>query len=207
MERRLWEVPALREAFNEKRLSYEQVRLLSRLPDEEIPAWIPRAQELTCVRLRRALEAREDVQLRAAGTLVARVPSSVAVVLTAAFEAVRAVEKQPWWSDASCLVVIAAHFLAEWEPKLPKRKTLSQRIRHRDLGCCQVPGCSRRATHAHHIIPKSQGGTDDPSNLVGLCTAHHLYGIHGGYLHVGGTAPDELKWMLGGRPWVGPRWG
>ena len=207
LERRLWDVPALRDAFNEKRLSYEQARLLSRLPDGEIPGWIPRAEELTCIELRRALEAEEEAQLRAAGSLVARVPSVLAVLLTAAFEAARAVEDEPWWSDGKCLVAIARHFLEVWEPQLPRRKTRSQRIRERDLGCCQVPGCSRRATHAHHITPRSQGGTDHPSNLVALCTCHHLFGIHGGYIRVTGTAPDGLEWTLGGRVWMGVRRG
>ena len=153
--------------------------------------------------LRRALEAKAEAQLRAAGKLVANVPSMVAVLLTAAFEAVRAVEKHPWWSDSKYLVAVAKHFLDVWEPLLPKKKTRSQKIRERDLGWCQVPGCSRRAKHAHHIIPKSRGGTDDPGNLVGLCTCHHLYGIHGGFIRVSGTAPARLKWELGGRVWSG----
>jgi len=61
----------------------------------------------------------------------------------------------------------------------------------------KVPGCSRAAVHAHHIIPRSQGGTDDPENLVSLCAAHHLHGIHGGRMRVTGTAPDKLVWEFG----------
>jgi hypothetical protein len=29
---------------------------------------------------------------------------------------------------------------------------------------------------------------------VGLCVAHHLVGVHKGYIRVSGEAPDGLKW-------------
>lgn len=45
-------------------------------------------------------------------------------------------------------------------------------------------------------MPRSQGGSDDPSNLVSLCAAHHLRGVHGGLMRVTGTAPDGLRWVL-----------
>ncbi|MFW5876123.1 MAG: HNH endonuclease [Myxococcota bacterium] len=30
----------------------------------------------------------------------------------------------------------------------------------------------------HHLVFRSQGGTDDPSNVVGLCSCCHLQLIH-----------------------------
>ena len=30
--------------------------------------------------------------------------------------------------------------------------------------------------------------------MISLCSAHHLFGIHGGYLRMWGRAPDELVW-------------
>jgi hypothetical protein len=206
LEKRLWEVPVLREAFARRQLSYEQARLLSRLPDEEIAAWIPHAQELTCIELRRALEREKEAQLCAAGKLVAKLPEAIALTLATAFKAVRAAEN-PRLSDGACLVVLAQHYLEVWKPQLPKRKTRSQRIRERDLGRCQVPGCSRRAAHAHHVEPRSHLGPDTDENQVGICAHHHLVGIEKGYVRVNGTAPNGLVWELGGRIWMGPeRW-
>ena len=206
LERRLWDVPVLRDAFVGRQLSYEQVRLLSRLPDADIPAWIPRARELTCIQLRRALQAEEEAQLRAVGAFVARVPKSVALTLFSAFRAVRAVEN-PQWGDGPCLVAIARHFLEVWKPLVKRRRTQSQRVRERDLGNCQVPMCSRRAAHAHHVDPRSHLGPNIDPNLVGICSCHHLRGVHGGYIRVSGTAPNGLVWELGGKVWMGPeRW-
>lgn len=40
--------------------------------------------------------------------------------------------------------------------------------RHPDM-----PGTCFGALHVHHIKRRSQGGTDDPWNLVALCPVHH----------------------------------
>jgi HNH endonuclease len=55
--------------------------------------------------------------------------------------------------------------------------------------------------HAHHIVSRSRGGSDDPENRVALCACHHLRGVHGGYMRVWGLAPDQLVWEVGGRIW------
>ncbi len=198
VERRMWEVPELREALHRRLLSYEQVRLLSHLPAADIPAWIPRAEGLTCVELRRQLSVREEAQLRAAGSFAAPVPKRIALTLSAAFRAVRAVEN-PCWADGKCLVAIAKHFLEVWKPLVKRRRTRSQRVRERDLGRCQVPMCSRRAAHAHHVKLRSHLGPHTEDNLVGVCSCHHLRGIHGGHVRVSGTAPSGLVWELGGK--------
>jgi len=74
-----------------------------------------------------------------------------------------------WLPPGECLRRIAAHFIAIWKPILAERNTLQKQVLARDRGFCQVPGCSRAAVHAHHINPRSQGGTDDEWNLVSLC--------------------------------------
>jgi hypothetical protein len=45
---------------------------------------------------------------------------------------------------------------------------------------------------------RSRGGRDAPANLVSLCAAHHLHGIHAGHLRVHGEAPHALTWELAG---------
>jgi 5-methylcytosine-specific restriction endonuclease McrA len=199
VERRIWEMPALRAARDEG-LAYEKVRLLSRLPRREVERWIPRARQLTCVALRADLEDRDEAQMRAARGLRARVPVRVALLLQAAFRAVRAAEGR-LLDDGTCLVRVARHFIETWKPHVRKARTLSQKVRERDLGRCRVPGCSRRAVHAHHIVSRSRGGPDTAENLVALCGCHHLRGIHGGYIRVRGQAPDRLAWEVGGSVW------
>lgn len=44
----------------------------------------------------------------------------------------------------------------------------------RDHFRCQEPNCNYyKHLEVHHIIPKSKGGTDDPSNLITLCQRCH----------------------------------
>lgn len=119
----------------------------------------------------------------------------MAELLQAAFRAVRAVEGR-LLDDGRCLVVVARHFIETWKAEAEKRRTRSQRIRERDRHRCQVPGCSRRAMQAHHVIHRGRGGDHEDPNLSGLCAFHHLRGVHGGYLTVQGTAPDALVWRL-----------
>ena len=58
--------------------------------------------------------------------------------------------------------------------------TVSPRIRREVLGRdrhrCQSPGCGRtRFLEVHHIVPRNQGGTNDPENLMTLCGSCHRY--------------------------------
>lgn len=40
-------------------------------------------------------------------------------------------------------------------------------------GACESCG-EVRYVHVHHIVPRSRGGTDHPSNLKVLCAIHHM---------------------------------
>jgi hypothetical protein len=200
LEQRLWGSRALRDA-RDAGLSYEKLRALAQLPERELAAAVPRAQAMTCIALRRDVEERTEAQLRAARALTARMPSRVALDLAAAFRAVRAVAGA-LLPDGKCLVLLARHFLETWKPLVKRARTRAQKVRERDGGRCQVPGCSLRAPDSHHIVFRAHGGTDDPENEVALCRCHHLRGIHGGHLRVRGRAPGELRWELGGRGWA-----
>jgi hypothetical protein len=201
LERRLWASPALREARRQK-LSYEKLRILSRLPEREIAAWTPRAHGLTCIELRRRVEGERERQLRVARTFAASLPRRIAVVLADAVQTVRARVARAL-PLGKCLVIIAWHFIETWTGAVRPARTRAQKVLERDRGRCQAPGCSHRAVHSHHVEYRSRGGSDDLDNQVALCAFHHLRCVHGGYLRVSGKAPDGLTWHLNGEPWTG----
>jgi len=202
LEKRLWASAALQEARRQG-VSFEKLRLLARLPDGDVASWIPRAQALTCIALRRRIEGEAERQMRASARFGASMPRRIALVVAAAVEAARALAGRVL-PAGRCLTFIAKHFLDTWRPLVRRSRTRSRRVRDRDEGHCQVPGCSRRGTHAHHIAFRSHGGGDEPENQVAACPFHHLRCIHGGYLRVFGGAPDALTWFLGGEVWRGP---
>jgi 5-methylcytosine-specific restriction protein A len=51
------------------------------------------------------------------------------------------------------------------------RRLVTARDRH-----CRFPGCDQppAACQPHHIVPRSQGGPTSLTNLLLLCTLHHL---------------------------------
>ncbi|MFL5412641.1 MAG: HNH endonuclease, partial [Myxococcales bacterium] len=198
LERDLHEMPPLRAAMRVGRISYEKARLIARHADEKsIDEWIARATEMPCITLRRELTKLEETQVCARGEFHVWAPREAAGLVAAAFCAARKAAGR-WISSGECLARIAAEFVETWQPVFDReRSTLQKRILERDGGLCQVPGCSRGADHAHHIVFLSAGGSDDPSNLVSLCAPHHLHCVHMGWLRVTGTAPDGLRWELG----------
>jgi hypothetical protein len=68
------------------------------------------------------------------------------------------------------------------------RRAVAVRDRH-----CRFPGCDQAvmACQPHHIIPRAQGGPTCLTNLLLLCTFHHLIAVHrwgwGIVLHPDGT--------------------
>ena len=90
LERRLYEVPQLRDAMRARRISYEKARLIARHADEEsIAAWIERAERVPCIALRRELQDREETQMCARGEFEVWAPRRVASVIALACSAAR----------------------------------------------------------------------------------------------------------------------
>ena len=51
-------------------------------------------------------------------------------------------------------------------------------VRDRSRGVCEghVQGvCTRRAIHVHHVVLRSQGGSNDPADLLDLCGECHTW--------------------------------
>jgi hypothetical protein len=197
LERQMWELPELRTAMRAGRIGYEKARLVARCPDRAfVEAWICMAEKMTCIELKRAVEADEERQMCARGLLPLALPQEVSEVFHEACRAVAAAEGRVVF-NAEALVIMARHFIEVWKDLPKERKTWSRRVRERDGGWCTVPGCSRPAAHAHHIELRSHGGGDEDENGGSTCLAHHLQGIHKGYVRLRGRAPDRLVWELG----------
>jgi hypothetical protein len=75
------------------------------------------------------------------------------------------------------------HFIgipsARSAPTRPRAKqnippALRRAILARDQGRCRVPGCTHTSfVDVHHIVPRSEGGLNDPDNLLTICCGHH----------------------------------
>src|SRR5256885_13707940 len=105
---------------------------------EEVQGWIEKAEAMTCVALRRAMQAKDEAQMCARGTFSVWMTVSVAEVVKAAFRAARAAAKR-WLSAGECLVALAEPFGEGWREQLKQANTLQRRIRARDRHFCQVP--------------------------------------------------------------------
>lgn len=61
---------------------------------------------------------------------------------------------------------------------------LRRAILARDQHRCRVPGCTHATfVDVHHIVPRSEGGSNDPANLLTICGGHHR-AVHRGELSI-----------------------
>lgn len=132
-------------------------------------------------------------------TLVLGMPRSVARLFGAALATVRRrFEREAGRSVApgEALEAMLDHVHAAWWEQRT-RQPKEHGVFERDGWRCVVPGCSsRRNLHAHHIVFRSAGGSDDAANLTTLCAAHHQRGVHGGRIRITGQAPARLVFDL-----------
>jgi hypothetical protein len=166
---------------------------------------IERARSTTCQQTERESEAEEGRRNRGAGVRKLWAPKDAARTVWDAIASAQArtLHLEGRRIDAGeALAVIADHFVEVWEANLPQNderrsvKRLWGEVLMRKGGLCAVPGCSRAARHVHHVVFRSRGGKDVATNLVGLCVAHHLHGVHLGYLVVTGRAGERLHWKF-----------
>ncbi len=75
---------------------------------------------------------------------------------------------------------------------MPISENTRLQVKERDRSC---RGCGQSAHHIHHIVYKSQGGSDEPENLVWLCNLCHLAA------HRGKPADHEALGSLGLEGW------
>ena len=197
LERDLLRIPRLREELRNKRITYEKARIIGRhwrtARPLDLRPLLAMAERMTCVELREALADKTEEQMCARGTFTITASPDVFDLLKGTLRAFRAL-LEGGISLGECLVELAEHYTEVWKAHVKERMTKRKRILARDRHRCQVPGCSRPAAHVHHLEFRSHGGSDDDSNLLCLCAAHHLFGIHEERMRVTGKAPDELVW-------------
>jgi len=133
-------------------------------------------------------------------TLSFHAPPESARFFRAVLEAVRerlaAVRGAPV-TEGEALEAMLDHAIQVWS-RADERARREYRIFERDGWRCAVPGCtSYRNLQLHHIVFRSQGGGDEPENLITLCAWHHQRGVHGGLVRITGRAPDRLRFELG----------
>ena len=66
------------------------------------------------------------------------------------------------------------HFALATTPSAPPTRAVQGLRPRRRVGVCQRCGRYGRAT-VYHVVPLSQGGTDDPDNLLLLCPTCHAH--------------------------------
>ncbi len=96
-------------------------------------------------------------------------------------------------TPGAALEAMFEHCIDTWWVSTPRE----HRVFERDGWRCTVPGCaSQRNLHAHHVLFRSAGGSDDDANLTTLCAAHHQRGVHAGSIRISGRAPNKLLFEL-----------
>ena len=101
-------------------------------------------------------------------------------------------------SESEALDAMLEHCFAAWSPEHPKIPP-DHRVFERDAWRCTVPGCtSYRNLHSHHILFRSDDGSDEAWNRTSLCAAHHHRCVHEGIgrIRIRGRAPDALRFEL-----------
>ncbi|HUL79352.1 MAG TPA: HNH endonuclease signature motif containing protein [Vicinamibacteria bacterium] len=196
LERRLQELPPLREAVRSGLLSPEHARQVGRHATlGNVEARIAEAVARPVIDTRRDADDEAERQMWNTATLKLSLPDRVEELLRDALHAGRA--HFGLLDPGKIIVLVAAHCTFTWREEVRRLERAANPVMVRDRWRCQVPGCSKPAEHIHHVRWRSRGGTNDRWNLVALCEAHHLAGVHAGYIEIEGTAPDGLTWIVG----------
>ena len=98
------------------------------------------------------------------------------------------------------LLALLEEFVHVWDDPQAMPRRAGDRVYVRDGWRCTAPGCSsRRNLEDHHVVYRSQGGSNALSNRTCLCRFHHQRGEHGDLASCRGEAPLGLHWRLGNR--------
>lgn len=79
-------------------------------------------------------------------------------------------------------------------------KRIRAAVRRRDGNRCVHCG-AEQGLSVHHVVPARLGGTDDMSNLVTVCRAHHARLEAQARRRAGGGDDDDLRPRITSREW------
>ncbi|MBA2319557.1 MAG: HNH endonuclease [Deltaproteobacteria bacterium] len=143
--------------------------------------WLAVAERVGRLELDRALDDPSSERLAAYS-------EAIALATSAGGPGVRVALPHPPLPPAGQLVRGSTDLLAaaRWwleTVHLPSRTGFS-RVKERDDWRCANPECGRQTLRieAHHLVMRSEGGSDDPANGIATCRVCHLRGLHGGRL-------------------------
>lgn len=203
LERKMRALPALREALTSSRLTYSKVLLVAQgATPHNVEGRIAEAVSTTWQQTEREATEDEERQNRAAGVRRLWGPKDAVLTVTDAILSAQTLWMKTMGSSiegGTALAMVALYFLKVCHLHRPPRRMPRARkeVLMRHGGLCAVPGCSCPAKQVHHIKFRARGGTRQVWNEVALCAAHHLRGVHRGYLVVEGVAGERLIWRLG----------
>ncbi|MCC6620600.1 MAG: HNH endonuclease [Deltaproteobacteria bacterium] len=198
-----WVARAAQRTFVHLREEVEAAGLLARVSGEA--GWLAPPDEDALAEVQRVeaavLGGEADAQMSVARARTGRVPGRVPLSLNVATDvadlwmAVRDLHARSG-DGRSFVATLAVNIARAWAPEPVDRPF--EGVYRRDRYRCQSPMCDRRDVGAHHIVFRAHGGGDEPDNLVTLCGACHLEGVHAGTIGVRGRAPGDLRWTIGG---------
>ncbi len=130
---------------------------------------------------------------RSSGSWRARL--SIRESLVARWRALERVWREASPGGGSFVGFLTGALWKSWERAMGPLPTYGD-IYLRDRWRCASPVCKRRDVTPHHIVFRSQGGGDEPDNLVSLCVECHLRLLHEGRLATSGPAGNGV-WRIG----------
>ena len=94
------------------------------------------------------------------------------------------------------LITVAGQNIVGHTTTTSMRPSLRRAVLARDDGCT-IDGCtSGYRLEAHHIVPRSRGGTNTPENLTTLCWYHHHVAVHRRGMRIDPQSPPRRRRLL-----------
>ena len=205
LERKMLDLPPLRQALVSGKLNYTKAIEVSRhATRRDVEERIRDAAGTTYQQTKQEADEEEEQKDRERGERKVRSPRAAQeVILAANRDAQEHFAKEGEEIEAAeAFIRLHSIFFEKWEKPLKRsewRTAAEKGVMMRHGGLCAVPGCTRAAQHSHHIIFESDDGPPDVWNKLAICWSHHALCIHRGTMTVRGRGGEHLVWVFKGR--------